>query len=389
MGLGPLTGIRILEVGGIGPAPMCGMLLADMGAEVIVVQRKRIGSLLSDTLSSSESAIFNRGKKSIALDLQSPEGVQVVLDLIAHCDALIEGFRPGVMERLGLSPEVCLQRNPKLLFGRVTGWGQFGPLSQAAGHDINYIALTGALYHSGHKTEAPFAPPTLVGDVGGGAMFLAMGILAGIVNVRTTGQGQVIDAAITDGSAVMCSLLQSLNQMGGWSNARGENMLDSGSHWYECYQCADGKYVTVGAVEPKFYAELIELCGLDHDPVFAAQNDGDGWLEAKHKMAEMFRSKSQAEWCQVLEGTDACFAPVLSLDEAPSHPHNIARGTYVNIGGVTQAAPAPKFSVSSSEVASPPPRHGGDSWEVLSAVGYSGHKIDELIASGVIHQPSS
>lgn len=382
--MGPLTGIKVLEVGGIGPAPMCGMLLADLGAEVIVIQRNTVGAELPQTLGTSAAAIFNRGKRSIALDLRSPGGVSVALDLIADCDGLIEGFRPGVMERLGMGPDVCFERNPRLLFGRVTGWGQDGPLAHAAGHDMNYIALSGALYHSGHRTETPFAPPTLVGDVGGGATFLAMGILAGIINARQTGTGQVIDAAITDGSAVMCSLVHSLHQAGAWSNARGENIIDSGSHWYECYECADGKYITVGSLESQFYAQLLQLCGLTEDPAFQAQNDPRSWPEAKAKLTALFRSRTQAHWCELLEGTDVCFAPVLNFDEAPAHPHNAARKTFVDIGGVTQAAPAPRFSRTPLQVVSPPPAHAADSAAILAGLGYSDAKIAELRASGVL-----
>lgn len=383
--MGPLTGIKVVEIAGLGPAPMCGMLLADMGAEVTLVQRKaKAGAGVTDAATSGKYAIANRGKKAIALDLKDPDAIMIVLGLITESDALIEGFRPGVMERLGLGPDVCLAYNPSLLYGRMTGWGQYGPLAQAAGHDINYIGISGALYYSGHQSEAPFAPPSLVGDVGGGSLFLAMGILAGIINAQRTGRGQVIDSAITDGSAVMCSLLHSFHQAGAWSNERGDNIIDSAAPWYDSYACADGKYITLGPVEPQFYSLLVELCGLTDDPLFAKQYDTRAWPEAKAKMAEMFKTKTQSEWCALLEGTDVCFSPVLNFEEAPNHPHNRARDTFVDINGVTQAAPAPKFSRTPAEIASPPPLPGEHNNEILARLGYSDKRINELKENHII-----
>lgn len=380
--MGPLQGIKVIEIAGLGPAPVCGMLLADMGAEVILVQRKSSGAAnVTDVVTNSKYAIPNRGKKSITLDLKDPLAVEVVLDLIADADALIEGFRPGVMERLGLGPDVCMAKNPRLLYGRMTGWGQYGPLAQAAGHDINYIALSGALYYSGHRGEAPFAPPTLVGDVGGGSMVLAMGLLAGIINARSTGKGQVIDAAITDGSALMTSLLYSFQQTGLWSQERGDNIIDSASPWYDTYECADGHYITVGSLEPQFYSLLLEKCGLSDDPVFAKQFNKADWQPAKDKITSLFKSRTRAEWCELMEGTDVCFAPVLNLEEAAAHPHNREREVFVELNGVVQPAPAPKFSATPSTIASAPPQQGEHTETILKELGYEDHKIDTLVES--------
>jgi len=357
------------------------MVLADMGAEVILVQRKSnkpnaAGPAEPATL--GRYAIFNRGKRSIELDLKEPAAVEVVLKLVETSAALIEGFRPGVIERLGLGPETCLARNPALIFGRVTGWGQYGPLAQAAGHDINYIALSGALYYSGHGNEAPFAPPTLVGDVGGGGMLLALGVLAGILNARQTGTGQVIDAAITDGSALLSTLLFSFHQLGSWSNNRSDNMLDSGSPWYDTYECADGNYITVGSLEPKFYALLLDTCGLSHDPDFSSQFSRADWPQAKQKMTALFNTKTRAEWCDLMEGTDICFAPVLNFAEAAVHPHNRQRETFIEVDGVLQPAPAPRFSETPAHPSSPPPVPGADTDEILRELGYEDHEINKL-----------
>ena len=355
--MGPFAGLKIVEIGALGPAPVAGMMLADLGAEVILIERKKgdaMGSLGKDR-SHSAKAFFNRGKKSIALNLKEPESIEVVRKLIARSDALIEGFRPGVMERLGLGPADSLALNPKLVYGRMTGWGQNGPLSQAAGHDLNYIALTGALFYSGHKGEAPIAPPTYVGDMGGGAFMLTLGVVSALLHSKSGGEGQVIDVAITDGTATMSSLLLSLHQMGLWTNNRADNILDSGAPWYDTYECSDGKYVTVGALEPQFYQILIGLLNLDEDPDFANQMDKRKWPSGKLKMTQLFKSKTRQEWCDLLEGTDACFAPVLNFEEAPAHPHNVARGTFIQPGGVLQPAPAPRFSSTSLNIKSPPP----------------------------------
>lgn len=385
--MGPLAGYKIVEIGGIGPAPFCGMMLADMGADVVLVERKSASSRQPGADGPSgmgECAIYNRGKKSIAIDLKSPDAADVVLRLVDGADALIEGFRPGVIERLGLGPDVCLARNPGLVFGRMTGWGQYGPLANAAGHDINYIALSGALYYSGHRNEAPFAPPTLVGDVGGGGMLLALGILAGILNARQTGKGQVIDSAITDGTALMSSLLMSLHQCGDWSNKRSDNLLDSASPWYDTYECSDGNYITVGAVEPKFYNMLLDKCGLADDPDFENQLDKDRWPSGKSTMASLFKTRARNEWCELMEGTDICFAPVLNFDEAAAHPHNRARNTFVELDGVLQAAPAPRFSETPTSINAPPPESGAGTNDILQALGFTKQEIAALKTSGTV-----
>jgi len=332
---GPLEGLRVVEMAGLGPGPFCGMLLADLGADVVCIER--IGTARDAT------DITARGKRHVALDLQAADGIDAALALIAKADLLVEGFRPGVMERLGLGPAPCLKLNPTLVYGRMTGWGQTGPLAGAAGHDINYIAVTGVLHAIGRPGEAPPPPLNYVGDYGGGAMLLAVGLLAALHEVRRSGQGQVIDAAMTDGAALMSSLFYGLKSAGGWSSHRGDNLLDGAAHFYDTYACADGKFVSVGALEPKFFAQLCELCGLESE--FAAgQMDRSRWPMMKLRLADVFRTRTRDEWCAVLEGTDACFAPVLDFDEAPHHPHNLARGTFVTLQGVLQPAPAPRFS---------------------------------------------
>lgn len=371
--MGPLAGIKIVEIGALGPAPVAGMMLADLGAEVVLIEQKTgdpTGSLGTER-SHSATAFFNRGKKSIALDLKEPGSVEIARKLVARSDALIEGFRPGVMERLGLGPDDCLAANPKLVYGRMTGWGQDGPLSQVAGHDLNYIALTGALFYSGHKDEPPFAPPTYVGDIGGGAFMLSLGVVSALLHVRAGGEGQVIDVSITDGTATMSALLLSLHQMGLWTNQRADNLLDSGAPWYDTYECSDGKYVTVAALEPKFYQILIQLLGLDQDPDFSNQLDRTKWPSAKLKMTRLFKSKTREHWCELLEGTDACFAPVLNFEEAPAHPHNAARKTFISPGGVLQPAPAPRFSSTGLDIRSAPPFPGEHTGEVLDMLGIS------------------
>lgn len=337
---GPLQGLRILEIAGLGPAPIAAMTLADLGADVVLVDRTAPGA---EDLDIGRHAIQNRGKRSIAVDLKTKEGVDTVLELVANCDALIEGMRPGVMERLGLGPDVCLARNPKLVYGRMTGWGQQGPLAQAAGHDLNYVALSGALWWSGQPGEAPMPPPSLVGDIGGGAMYLLVGLLAGIMSARATGEGQVIDAAIVDGSAHMMNLLLGLKSAGQFVNERGLSLLD-GPHWYRTYRCADGKFVSIASAEPRFNKLLMEKIGLAGDPAYAGAYDAAKWPQLHERFVEVFATKTRDEWCALLEGTDACFAPVLNPDEAAAHPHMTARGVYDVIDGVLQANPAPRFS---------------------------------------------
>lgn len=361
---GPLAGVRVLEVAGIGPGPFCGMLLADLGADVVVIQREGAGV----PLSADRRAIFNRGKRSISVDLKTLEGVATVLKLIRNCDALIEGMRPGVMERLGLSPETCLKENPRLVFGRITGWGQHGPLAQAAGHDVNYIALSGALWYASAPGEAPLTPPSLVGDIGGGALYLAVGILAGVMSARSTGRGQVVDAAIVDGSAHMMSLLLGLRALGRLSPGRGQSVLD-GSYRYNTYRCADGHHISLGAVEAKFYRELREKLGLASDPAFDDPDDKRSWPELRGRFVDLFASRTRDEWCALLEGTDACFAPVLSPDEAADHPHMRAREVYTRTDGLLQASPAPRFSGTPADAPGPVPLPGEHTDRVLQEWG--------------------
>jgi alpha-methylacyl-CoA racemase len=379
--MGPLQGLRIIELAGIGPGPFCGMLLADLGAEVVLVDRK--GGALPFAAQPKHD-FTRRGKRSIAVDLKQPGAAEAVLRLVEQADGLIEGFRPGVMERLGLGPDVCLARNPQLVFGRLTGWGQTGPLAQAAGHDINYVAVSGLLYHGGHREGPPSIPPTAVGDVGGGAMFMALGLVSAILRARDTGQGQVIDAAITDGCAVMSMLVQGLRAQRLWRDQRQANALDGGAPWYDCYECADGQWISVGALEPQFYRLLLEKCGLRGEGLEAAQFDVASWPGHKERFAALFRTKSRAEWCHLLEGTDVCFAPVLSFAEAPEHPQNRARGAYVDVGGVAQPAPAPRFSATPAEVGSPPAGIGEHTVPLLESVGYTAEEIAALSAAGVV-----
>jgi alpha-methylacyl-CoA racemase len=384
--MGPLAGTKVIEVGGIGPAPFCGMLFADMGAEVILIERKGDGAGRGPSAGEDPSkySIVHRGKKSVAMDLKKPAAAAALLRLVADADVLIEGFRPRVMERLGLGPDECLAANRRLVYGRITGWGQHGPLSQCAGHDINYISLSGALFHGGHRNSPPAAPPTLLGDVGGGAMILAIGLLAALLEARQSGEGQVIDAAISDGSALMTSLLLGLQQQGVWVDQRQANFLDGGSHWYDCYECSDGGYVSVGALEPGFYRQLIEKCGLADDAEFAAQFDPAKWPQLKKKMADLFRSRKRDEWCALLEGTDVCFAPVLSLCEAPRHPHNRARGTFTEANGVTHPSPAPRFSRTPAAIAGTPPANGEHTLTILNGAGFTEQELAGLRAQEVI-----
>ncbi len=356
--MGPLQGIKVIEMAGIGPGPFAGMMLADMGAEVISVERKK------DATGRRQPDCSRRGKQSIALNLKTEEGIAVLLKLIEKADVLFEGFRPGVMERLGIGPAVCLERNPKLVFGRMTGWGQTGPLSKAAGHDINYIALTGALHAMGRPDENPVPPLNLVGDYGGGAMFLVTGILAALLEAERSGKGQVVDAAMTDGSAVLMAMFNSLHAMGMWSPKRGVNLLDSGAHFYDTYETKDKKYISIGSIEPQFYALLLEKADLDHK-LFGSHLDSTQWPEQKEALAKVFLAKTRDEWCALMEGTDVCFAPVLDFIEAQQHPHNVARQTYIDVDGMVQPAPAPRFSRTVSEVRYGARAAGEDTEEVL------------------------
>ena len=372
---GPLTGLKVIEFAGIGPGPFCGMLLSDLGADVVRIDRKGQGR-------GSPSDITARGRRSVGLDLKNPAAIETCLKLMEGADAVFEGFRPGVMERLGLGPEVALARNPKLVYGRMTGWGQFGPYANAAGHDMNYIAITGALHAIG-TSEKPIPPLNLVGDFGGGALYLAFGLLAGVLSARETGKGQVIDCAMSDGAASLMAMFYGFKASGMWKEERRSNLLDGGAHFYDTYQCADGKWISIGSIEPQFYALLLEKTGIN-DPDFAAQMDRAGWDSLRTKLGHVIAQKTQAEWCEIMDATDVCFAPVLDLDEAPRHPHNAARKTFVELEGVIQPAPAPRFSETPGAIQGPPPAIGAHDREALGDWGFSSAEIDALKASGAL-----
>ena len=368
---GPLSGIRIVEFAGIGPGPFCGMMLADHGADVIRIDRAAGGRAVSTSLGIGD--VLARGRKSIAIDLKSPEGVALARKLCASADGIIEGFRPGVMERLGLGPDELLADNPKLIYGRMTGWGQTGPYAQAAGHDINYIALAGALAHFGRKGEKPTPPINMVGDFGGGGMMLAFGMVSALLNVARGGAGerggQLIDCAMTDGTATLMGMIHGMRNMGVWSEEPGTNVLDTGAHFYDTYETADGKYVSIGAIEPQFYAELRRLAGLEDDPAFDAQHNRAQWPALKDKMTALFKTKTRAEWDAIMEHSDVCYAPVLTMSEAARHPHNIARGTFVEVAGDTQPGPAPRYSGTRTATPAPAPLPGDDTDAVLESLG--------------------
>jgi alpha-methylacyl-CoA racemase len=376
---GPLTGIRVVELGGIGPGPFCGMVLADMGADVVRLDRPggSPGALAGDLL--------QRGRRSLAVDLKDPDGAGLVLDLIARSDAVIEGFRPGVTERLGLGPDACLARNPKLVYGRMTGWGQDGPLASAAGHDINYIALAGALHPIGRSGDGPVPPLNLVADFGGGGMLLAFGVACALVEAERSGDGQVVDAAMVDGAAVLTTLFHGLRAMGLWNDERGTNLLDGGAYFYDAYECADGKHVAIGSLEPQFHAELLERLGLEEErDQLPRQHDRSQWPAMKERMAAMFKTRTRDEWCELMEGSDVCFAPVLSFGEAPEHAHNVARGTFVEVDGVVQPAPAPRFSRTPGQIVRGPVEPGAHTDEVLEELGVPPERIAELRTAGII-----
>jgi alpha-methylacyl-CoA racemase len=377
--MGPLDGIRVIELKGIGPGPYAGMLLADMGADVTVVERSRHANGIA---SSSEKDINSRGKRSIALNLKHPDGVATLLKLIESADMLIEGFRPGVTERLGFGPEVCHARNPRLIFGRVTGWGQTGPLAKVAGHDINYISVAGALGSIG-TVDKPVPPLNLLGDYAGGSLFLVMGMLAALNERTQSGKGQVIDAAITDGTANLMSVFYTLHNMGQWTPNRASNLLDGGAHFYDTYETADGKFVSIGSIEPQFYQLLIEKSGLDPE-LFSNQNDRNNWPGLKKSLEQVFKTKTRNQWCELLEGSDACFAPVLDFTEAPKHPHNIARSTFIEIDGVVQPGIAPRFSRSNCPTPESPKAEGTDTKPILQELGLSNDDIQQLLACGAV-----
>nr|WP_314630612.1 CaiB/BaiF CoA-transferase family protein [uncultured Noviherbaspirillum sp.] len=376
---GPLQGLKVVEMAGLGPAPFCAMMLADMGADVVRIERPGAPSV---TGAAGRFDVTARSRRVLALDLKNPLATGAVLALVAQADVLIEGFRPGVMERLGLGPEACMARQPSLVYGRMTGWGQSGPLAQAAGHDINYIALTGALHAIGTRSGPPVPPLNYVGDFGGGAMMLAFGILCALHHARSSGAGQVVDAAMTDGAALLSAMMYGMHAAGAWSNRRGENMLDGGAHFYGCYECADGRHVSIGSIEPQFYAQLLQRTGID-DPEFSAQLDAERWPRLKARLAEVFLTRTRDAWCERMEGSDVCFAPVLDWDEAPQHPHNLARQTFVTVDGVVQPAPAPRFSATPAA----PPRAAGrenDSAAIFSDWGIAPETLQSLRAAGLV-----
>jgi len=375
MASGPLSGLKIVEFAGIGPGPFCGMLLSDLGADVVRVDRKGSGR-------ASPADVTSRGRRSVALDLKSPDAIEAVLKLLESADGLIEGFRPGVMERLGLGPDVVLKRNPKLVFGRMTGWGQTGPYAKAAGHDMNYIAITGALHAIGTQ-DKPVPPLNLVGDFGGGALYLAFGLMAGIISARETGKGQVIDCAMSDGAASLMAMFYGFKGAGIWKDERRSNLLDGGAHFYDTYQCADGKWISIGSIEPQFYALLLEKTGIT-DPEFANQMDRSAWPSLKAKLQDVLRTKTQAEWCAIMDATDICFAPVLDLEEAPKHAHNVARETFVTIEGVVQPAPAPRFSATPGAIQGPPPKIGAHNDEALTDWGFTAAEVAALKEKGAL-----
>jgi len=381
--MGPLAGLRIIEIAGIGPGPFAAMLLADMGAEVIRVERAQ--AVRPDAFPRGD--LLARGRRSIAIDLKHRDGAATLLDLVVAADGLIEGFRPGVMERLGVGPDECLARNPKLAYARMTGWGQEGPLAHAAGHDINYIALAGALAQFRRAGQAPVPPLNLVGDFGGGGMLCAFGLVCAILEAQRSGRGQVVDAAMVDGTALLMTMFWSLRGTSFYDDtAPGTNVLDTGAPYYDVYECADGDYVSIGPIEPQFYADLLARTGLGNDPAFAAQNDKAGWPGLKRKVAALFRTRARAEWCELLEGTDACFAPVLTMAEAAAHPHNVARATFVDVAGRTQPAPAPRFSRTAPEVGAAPANPGEHSEAILADWGVPAERVAGLVASGAVVQ---
>jgi alpha-methylacyl-CoA racemase len=378
--MGPLGGIRLIEIAGIGPGPMAGMMLGDLGADVIRVDRVRPSG--PERFSDPRHAVHHRSRRSIAVDLRKPGAAEIVLRLAAGADGLMEPFRPGVAERLGIGPEPCLARNPRLVYGRMTGWGQYGPLAKAAGHDINYIALTGALYAIGPAGGKPVPPLNLVGDFGGGGMLLALGMVCGLLETTRSGQGQVVDAAMVDGAALLFGAVFGMHAAGLWIDQRGANMLDGGSHFYDTYETKDGRYVAIGSIEPQFYALLLEKTGLA-DAALPEQMDTDAWPVMKDRLSAIFRTRTCEEWCAIMEGSDVCFAPVLPVAEAPHHPHAVARDAYIDIEGVTQPAPAPRFS-RTPPAARVAPRRGEHTDEVLGEVGFGTDEIAALRKSGTI-----
>jgi len=387
---GPLAGVRVVELAGVGPAPYCGMLLADLGADVVRVDRVPAGPPRTgpaEGLDALVDGILGRGRRSVALDLKHPDGLAAARDLVARADALVEGFRPGVTERLGLGPRECLARNPRLVYGRLTGWGQDGPLAATAGHDLDYIAVAGVLAHVGNRGGRPVPPLNLVGDFAGGGLLMAFGIAAALVETSRSGRGQVVDAAMVDGAASLMTMMFEMHGRGGWDERRGTNANDSGSHFYDTYETADGGHVAVAAMEPRFHAELLDRLGLTGDPAFADQWNPATWDAASARLAAVFRTRTRAEWADVFAGSDACVAPVLTMSEAPRHPHNVARGTFVEVAGVPQPGPVPRFDRTPGAVARAAPTVGEHTEEVLGELGRTPERIAELVASGAAAAP--
>ncbi|MDD3445670.1 MAG: CaiB/BaiF CoA-transferase family protein [Zavarzinia sp.] len=373
---GPLKGMKVVEIAGLGPGPFCAMMLADMGADVVRVERSAKFGVVNPKFD-----FLNRGKRSVVLDLKKPEGIEAVLKMVEAADIILEGFRPGVMERLGLGPDVCLARNPKIAYGRMTGFGQTGPMAKAAGHDINYIAMSGALHMIGHAGGKPVPPVNLVGDFGGGAMFLAFGLLAAVIEARASGKGQVVDATMIDGAALLSTMMYGMMAQGLWRDERGVNLLDTGAHFYDTFETADGKYISLGSIEPQFYAELLRIAELDAE-TFGNQMDIARWPEMKDSLAAVIKAKTRDEWCALMEGTDVCFAPVLSMTEAAEHPHNVARGTFFAQDGHVQPAPAPRFSRTMPATPAAPPMPGADTDKALADWGFTADDIARLKEAG-------
>jgi alpha-methylacyl-CoA racemase len=382
---GPLAGYRIIEIAGIGPGPFAAMMLADMGADVLRIDRAQA---VTGAGPSPSLDLMNRGRRSIGVDLKHPDGAETVLRLVERADALVEGFRPGVAERLGIGPDDCLARNPRLVYGRMTGWGQQGPYAHTSGHDINYIALAGTLSMIGRRGERPVPPLNLVGDFGGGGMLMAFGVVCALLEGHKSGQGQVVDAAMVDGAALLSTMMYGFRQLGMWSEERGTNLLDTGAWFYEVYETADGGHVAFGSIEPQFFSELVRLTGLADDVdgrgPLPRQMDRDSWPDMKERLAAVIRTKTRDEWCRLMEGTDVCFAPVLSPGEAPAHPHNVYRATFEEVAGVVQPAPAPRFSRTPGAIANPPPHAGQHTSEGLAAWGFADDEIVKLQEAGAI-----
>ncbi len=373
--MGPLAGVKVIEIAGIGPGPFCAMMLADLGADVLRIDRA--GSVRDEAPAQPPADLLQRSRRSIGVDLKHADGCATVLRLVEQADVLLEGFRPGVMERLGLGPDLCLARNPRLVYGRMTGFGQTGPMAQAAGHDINYIALAGALDPIGRVGEPPLAPLNLVGDFGGGGMLLAFGVLAALVERHGSDRGQVVDAAMVDGAAVLMTMMHGMRHMGFWSDERGTNLLDSGAHFYEVYETADAKFVSLGSIEPQFYAELLKRSGLEGEEL-PGQMDRSQWPAMKERLRKLFKTRTRAEWCELMEGSDVCFAPVLNMGEASEHPHNVERETFVEVAGVVQPGPAPRFSRTPPRIERPPTYPGQHTSEALESWGFTPDEIGKL-----------